>query len=467
MGKELFEKPEIRIQNLSQGMYDGKFYYGKVVRIGEQKVDTLILSSRVCLADYSEIRMNGMGFGQNEITDAGFHYRHGLMEMPYRWSNHSAYSFLNGDSLEVNPKILFNRIREVLEYYMDVHDERILDLIAVYILGTYCYSLFNSYGYLFFNCERESGKTKLMMLIELMCFNPVNATNPSESALFRACEYTKPTLLIDDYEKIEDEKQKIINQILKVGYKKGGQTIRTEKRNGKYEPVLFDVYSPKVISNTGELDSITLTRCIVLRLLKTKTEKGKLEPVDMDPKWQDIRDQGYLFTMQHWAEILQNYREYHSGKFNNRNLELVKGTLAIAKLIDDGLHDKIEDFLAETFTDRDLQIQEGDWEFTLFQRIGEQVTAERHYAVSEISEWCVGHIVLDSTKPGSLPRWIGKKLSKVPIFKKRHMAQGMEYYLSPSIVRDYLERRGHSIPPTLTALTEPLSEGARRDKCNL
>jgi hypothetical protein len=258
-------------------------------------------------------------------------------------------------------------------------------------------------------------------------------------------------LLIDDFEKIEDEKQPAIMQILKIGYKRDGQTIRTEKIKDRFEPQVFDVYSPKVISNTGGLDSITVSRCIVIRLLKTKTKKGSLEPDEYDSIWQRIRDQCYSFVLQNWEKIRANYLNYKTEAFNNRKLELVRGVLAVAETISPEIAKNLEGFLKQSFEDRDLQDVTNDWSFILFSSMLERVQEERFYAVSEIGEWCKYKIGIE--KDAALVRWIGKTLSKISLFKKRRVGSGVEYFLTKDLVKDYMERTGYPIDTTLTTPT--------------
>jgi hypothetical protein len=450
---DLFALPAINYNKLGQGIFRDKFYFGRLVFIESQKTNAVIFSDETVLVDYSNIKKVAGGkkvpIGENELLLNGFNYRGDLPGFVPSWSNEGVKSFIDLEKLDGQK--LFESIRAELEYYLDVKDTRILDLVTIYILTTYCYSLFNSIGYLFFNSDKESGKTKAMRLTGLMCFNPINATNPSESALFRLCDCIQPTLLIDDFEKIEDEKQPAIMQILKIGYKKDGQTIRTEKIHDKFEPTVFDVYSPKIISNTGGLDSITLSRCIVIRLLKTKTKKGSLEPDAYDPKWQIIRDQCYSFVMQNWKRIRENYLNYKKELFNNRQLELVRGILALAETINPEVALRIGDFLKQSFEDRDLQDISNDWSFLLFSSMLEQVQEKRFYAVSEVSVWCRDKIVLD--REGALNKWVGKTLSKIPLFKKRRVGSGVEYLLSQELVKEYMELTGYPIDTTLTTPT--------------
>lgn len=445
---DLFEQGDLVKLKLNQGIFVDRYYFGRRVIVNGQPTLAVILSDKSTLADLSSITVGDgkekIVLGVNEFEVAGFAYKGGILSMFPSWSNNGVKAYLVGSN--VSSIELFNKIRSKFDYFLDVKDPRLLDLVAVYTISTYCYSIFNSIGYLLLHSEKESGKTKMMDLIGLMCFNPVNATNPSESALFRVCDAGQPTLLIDDYENLEKEKRAVVNQLLKVGYKRGGQTIRSEKVGDTFEPQTFDVYCPKVISNTTGLDGITLNRCIVLRLLKTKTDKGAREPDEEDPAWQAIRDDCYTFVMNNWQAIQIAYRSYQAANFNNRQLELVKGLLSVAKIIDSTLATTLEDFLKESFEDRDMQDLTGDWKYLMFNSMLNNVAEPRFYAVSEISEWCRGTVGVDlGTK---LNHWVGKQLSGVSLFKKRRVGKGVQYHLSKALVKEYMELQGYPVEDT-------------------
>jgi hypothetical protein len=261
---DVFKTKDPVFYNLNQGIFNDSFYFGKVHYIENQPTDAIILSNRQYFLDYSAIKIykeelidgkikkQKVPYGENQIKANGLNYRNSIIENSYFWSNNAIDAFVNNKSEQIDKVDLFNDIKTQLEQYMDIDDNRVFDVVASYILGTYCFSLFNSYGYLFLNCEKNSGKTKFTNLIGFMAFNATNATNPSEASLFRLCESNKPTFLIDDYEKMEDEKQKYINQILKTGYKRGGQTLRIDT-NENNRVRMFDLYSPKIINNVGDL----------------------------------------------------------------------------------------------------------------------------------------------------------------------------------------------------------------------
>ncbi len=353
-------------------------------------------------------------------------------------------------------KTLFEILIKTQDYFMDVTDKRIFLIGAAYIIATYCFELFRSIGYLFFNSESDSGKTKFAEIIGNCSFHTIDASDPSDSALFRAPELFKGLMVIDDFDKMSEEKRNALLQILKIGYKKKGKTMRVERKRDVFQPKFFDCYCPKIITNISGLEPVTLSRCIPIHLMKTLTEKGKREPDDRNQIWQLIRDFCHIYVLTHWKRIQQDYESYECTVLNNRDLELVKGPLAIVKGIDSALHQQMLDFLVNCFGDRAKVDLSGDWDYALFASILANVIDEpKHYSTTQITSWLKEHLMVEAgvdteqeykrIRGRSLPtpRFVGRRLSRIPLIKKRRVGAGVEYELSKPLVEQYMRIRGY------------------------
>jgi len=351
------------------------------------------------------------------------------------------------------PKDLFDAILSLQAHYMDVHDVRVFKLTTSFILATYCFELFPAIGYLFFNSESGTGKTKFAEIIVQLSFNGVSGVLPSESVLFRIIEQTKCTFLIDDYEQLPDDRKEVINQILKVGYKKGGKVPRNEKRGDDFVPVFFDVFSPKIITNTTTLDPILLSRCIPVHLMKTTTNKGKLSPDFSSWEWQYLRDCCYNFVMAFWREILEAYNEVDVPELNNRDLELARPLLAVAKVCSDDYYQELKGFILDCFEQKNIIDVSTSWEFCCLRGIFNNVSIEQEwFSPKEICEWtkqellnALGEEEFERNKKPS-PHWIGKFLSKIPVFRKRSVSASTQYLLCRENVVKVMQSKGFPLP---------------------
>ena len=374
--EQLLANNNYKISYLSQGIHNNIWYYGKVIPYKNKHIELVITSDKKTYANYKKLEPKDNKSNENkeyinEIKDNfGLIYSNTPIEMNNFWSNNSIQDFIVTKENIIDNKELYNKIKNQITKYMDLYDERISTVITLYILSTYAYQMFNSTGYILLTSEKASGKTKFLDLISLMSYNSISVSSPSQSALFRLIEANKGLLVIDDMEiqQHKDEKSKYLLELLRIGYRKNGCIIRNEQIDNKFVPTLFNVYSPKVISNTSGLDPITLSRCIVINLLPTQTNKGKLTPNDEDTIWQEIRDRCHIFVLENYKDIQKIYLNYDNSLFNNRQMELIKGLLSIAKLLGKEIHKEAEEYLNISFNDRDLQDLSSDWEYIILDR---------------------------------------------------------------------------------------------------
>lgn len=434
-------------------MYQDNFWSNKNIksfinRFGIQKGDGVVSVGsvgRIRVEDKSALDsstgVNNNNNNNNNLSSS-LHYTHPL------------HTLTTLNTLNPNGSDLLRFIIQTQDYYMDVPNRHVFLLGGAYVLATYCYTLFNSIGYLFFNSDKESGKTKHAELLGLMGFHTINSSNPSESALFRVISMGKGLMVIDDFEKMSDEKKNALNQILKIGYRKGGKTLRVEKQQNSFMPAWFDCYCPKIITNTTTLDAVTLSRCIPIHLIKTLTIKGQRSPNEKEAFWQDLRNACHVWVMQNWRKIKEEYDNYQCDSLNNRDLELVKGLLAVVKSIDRVLHQQLLDYLLQCFIDREQVDLTGDTEYILFDVLQNKTGEGEWVQTKDIVIWLKDHILNESgcetsaeyrEKVGrNLPgtRYVGKKLSRIPLFKKRRVGAGVEYFISKKLVEDYMKIKG-------------------------
>lgn len=112
--------------------------------------------------------------------------------------------------------------------------------------------------------EKRCGKTTCLEWLGRLANRPLPASNITVSALFRAVEKWRPTLLIDEADtflKNSDELRGIINS----GHtKQSAFVIRTV--GDEYEPRLFSTWSAKAIAMIGSLPDTTADRSIHLEM---------------------------------------------------------------------------------------------------------------------------------------------------------------------------------------------------------
>ena len=136
------------------------------------------------------------------------------------------------------------------------------------------------------SAEKQSGKTRLLELLDLLCRSPLQGASISSAAMFRINSGGPTTLLIDEVDTIFDRRgsgAEDVRALLNAGYRRGGSVLRA---SGKRGVARFDVFAPVALAGIGRLPDTVQDRSIVLRLKRRGTgeavEKLRRREVEAD-----------------------------------------------------------------------------------------------------------------------------------------------------------------------------------------
>jgi putative DNA primase/helicase len=116
--------------------------------------------------------------------------------------------------------------------------------------------------------EKSCGKTQLLTVMGRMSYRPLPASNASASALFRAVELWKPTILIDEADTFFRDNAEL-HGMVNAGYQRGSFVLRSEPVGDSFEPRSFSVFAAKALAGIAlekHLPDSTLSRGIVINL---------------------------------------------------------------------------------------------------------------------------------------------------------------------------------------------------------
>ena len=149
--------------------------------------------------------------------------------------------------------------------------------LSLFVLHTWAFEAAYATPYLVIESpEKQSGKTRLLEVLDLVCRDPRKVASITAAALFQTVAKGHPTLLIDEADAIfggNGERNEELRGVLNAGNVPGSPVIRGGQ-NG--EPVSYDVFCPKVIAGiaTGRLPDTVRDRSIVIPIdRKLKTEQ--------------------------------------------------------------------------------------------------------------------------------------------------------------------------------------------------
>ncbi|MEO0145170.1 MAG: hypothetical protein ABIL89_08015 [candidate division WOR-3 bacterium] len=379
------------------------------------------------------------------------------IQFPNKWSLKSVEEYLNGKS--VNPKEIYEEVKNVWDKYIEFPDGVYSHLATLYTIGSYFFHIFNTYPYLYIGGVKGSGKTKILTIFYLLCFNAIFSMNISTSALFRLIQSGRCCVLIDESEELSNpERRTDFRSMLLSGYKKGILVYRTEKKKKEQlVPEGFEVYSPKILANIRGLELVLEDRCITIIMKKgIIKEKIDLEPKIEDPIWQKIRDDLYIFFLTYWKKIKSIYEneKIEIPEIHERHLELWKPILVLAKFFSlyvpihtlpaepsqPSLYDIMKDLAIQKVKEKITENLTESAEIVLIQALFDLVKEDNYYKVSDIRK------VMSERYEGDQKwlsnEWIGRALKRLGFSDKRRLGKGIEYKISPEQVLDLASRMG-------------------------
>lgn len=114
---------------------------------------------------------------------------------------------------------------------------------------------------------KQSGKTKVLDVLEFLVARPWRITRPSEAVIFRKIDRDHPTVLLDEVDTIFADKSGTtegIRSVFNSGNRHGTKVPRTVAQGRTFTLVEFDVFCPKATAGIGGLPDTILDRAIVI-----------------------------------------------------------------------------------------------------------------------------------------------------------------------------------------------------------
>jgi len=249
------------------------------------------------------------------------------------------------DGAKVSPAVLHGQLKDFISRYVVFQDPSTPSVVALWVMGTYCFMAFKWYGYLWVNSPtKRSGKSLLLELLSHTTFNCNSVlASPSVAFLFREVSANSPTILIDELEQCRDQdKEKFgdFMSLMNMGCKKGGTVPRVEKIGNKFRTAYYQAYGPKALAGISQLSETIMDRTIKVHLLRKKNSE-KVERFNlnkMEPFLNRLKDDLHIFALEFGSQIADIYGDAEKLKVNeeldDRAKDIFEPLFAIAHLID-------------------------------------------------------------------------------------------------------------------------------------
>ncbi|MDP9337026.1 MAG: DUF3631 domain-containing protein [Actinomycetota bacterium] len=162
------------------------------------------------------------------------------------------------------------------------------------------------------SAEKQSGKTRLLEVLELLVVEPWSVANITPAAMFRVIAEYQPTLLIDEIDAVFSPKangaSEDLRAILNAGYRKVGGTVARVVGEGKKMKVeKFPCFAPVALAGLGGLPDTIQDRSIPIKLKRRSKgeEVDKLRRRDVVPDADQLRAQIVGWVEAHLDELVE------------------------------------------------------------------------------------------------------------------------------------------------------------------
>ena len=230
-------------------------------------------------------------------------------------------------------------------------------VVAVWAIGTYLYKNFPCYGHLWFNSPTtHSGKTKALDALWTLCYQATEPQlDPTAAVLFRFPSTIGGTLLLDEIDKLDPEKQSAVISVLN-SYKSSGSVMRSiPAKDKRYVVEKFNVYCPKVIAGINNLPETLQDRCIKMYLHR-KRQSDHIERFTpgMFEQMESLRNQIDAWAVREGPRIAS---AYHHGldlpaEADDRLKDMMEPLFAIATVLQEWVNEKLTEATRKLARDR-------------------------------------------------------------------------------------------------------------------
>ena len=278
--------------------------------------------------------------GNSEIVSADEYGAEDYGLSNVRFSKEGIKRFLRGDAIS-GPELL-DRLEAFLRRFV-VMSEDLPALLALWLMGTYCYTAFEYFPYLVLRSpEKRCGKSRTLDLISMLGFNAHQPTaSPTEAQIFREPREDGGVQIYDEMEGMTGDKERwsAVTSVFNSGFHKGQVVTRYRKTGQGQQKETFETYVPRAIASISSLESTLEDRSIMVMMQRLlpgqQTERFSLRRLDNQA--QILRDDLHIFALTTAPMIAELYdgSEFPGlSGLDHRAIDLWEPLLSIAAVID-------------------------------------------------------------------------------------------------------------------------------------
>ena len=169
----------------------------------------------------------------------------------------------------MNDDTLLDDLHAFFRKYVAFPSPEALDAVCLWAAHTHVYEAFESSPRLaLISAEKQSGKTRTLELLEIVCRAPLFAFNVSVSAIVRTVNAEATTLLFDEADAVfgalTGAHHEDLRALVNAGHRRGAVFLRAV--GPQHEPTRFNANSAVALAGIGALPDTIMDRAVVVRM---------------------------------------------------------------------------------------------------------------------------------------------------------------------------------------------------------
>ena len=199
--------------------------------------------------------------------------------------------------LQIRPDSLSDLLDDVttlLVQYVVFPSDAAVVAVALWTAHTHAVESFDTTPRLaILSAEKESGKTRLLEVLNHVCASPVFTPNLTTAALLRLIDARQPTVLLDEADAIFNPRAhhyEELRGLLNAGYRRGATVPRVVGEGSKMRVKEFAAFTPVALAGIGKLPDTIISRAVLVRMrrrspveavqpFRERVARRELEPI--------------------------------------------------------------------------------------------------------------------------------------------------------------------------------------------
>src|SRR5579872_3730968 len=290
----------------------------------------------------------------------------GDSSQPTKLQPETVRTFIDGAAPAENP---FMAVRAVLKDYVYFGDDRMYTLLAAWITGTYVYSIFSHYGYLFLHSLMpRCGKTRAEEVTSHLAFEATQPRNAPTPPSMRETVVAGGTAIFDTLERWKEkgsESYGAAMELLDAGFRNGGEVSKMVRNSdGEWRQELYTVYAPYMVAAIDQrsLTDTALDRSFEVAMTR-KSTRHRTIPYDArcELRCRPIREQLYVSALTNASRIADAYESQELQQrvdalgLNDRAADIWKPLFAVTSVMAEDATNDLATLAVEMSPDPDRQ----------------------------------------------------------------------------------------------------------------